>query len=62
MRTGCGTISRPRSVLWEAAGHILVSGNVGVIGEVHPEILERWLITMRVVAFDMNLSQLTTLG
>lgn len=44
------------------AGRILVSGKpVGLIGEVHPEVLERWQITMPVVAFDVNLSQLTTL-
>ncbi len=44
------------------AGRILVSGKpVGVIGEVHPEVLERWQITMPVVAFDVNLSQLAML-
>jgi phenylalanyl-tRNA synthetase beta chain len=32
---------------------------VGVIGEVHPEVLERWQIGVPVVAFDVNLSQLT---
>lgn len=41
------------------AGRILVSGKpVGVIGEVHPEVLERWQISMPVVAFDVNLSKL----
>jgi phenylalanyl-tRNA synthetase beta chain len=45
------------------AGRILVSGKpVGVIGEVHPEVLERWQIAMPVVAFDVNLSQLADLG
>lgn len=45
------------------AGRIFVSGkSVGLIGEVHPEVLERWQITMPVVAFDVNLSQLATLG
>jgi phenylalanyl-tRNA synthetase beta chain len=35
-----------------------VSGQVlGVIGEVHPEVLERWQITVPVVAFDVNLSK-----
>ncbi len=33
-------------------------GNVGIIGEVHPEVLERWGITMPVVAFEISLSQL----
>ncbi len=35
---------------------------VGVIGEVYPEVLERWQISMPVVAFDLNLSQLIALG
>jgi phenylalanyl-tRNA synthetase beta chain len=30
-----------------------------VIGEVHPEVLERWQIAMPVVAFDVNLSLLS---
>jgi phenylalanyl-tRNA synthetase beta chain len=51
------------SFLEGRAGSILVSGKpVGVIGEVHPEVLERWQIAMPVVAFDVNLSQLITLG
>jgi phenylalanyl-tRNA synthetase beta chain len=41
------------------AGSIVVSGKtLGVIGEVHPEVLERWQIAVPVVAFDINLSQL----
>ena len=51
------------SFLEGRAGRILVSGKpVGVIGEVHPEVLERWQITMPVVAFDVNLSQLVNLA
>ncbi len=47
------------SFLEGRAGRILVSGKpVGIIGEVHPEVLERWQIAMPVVAFDVNLSQL----
>jgi phenylalanyl-tRNA synthetase beta chain len=47
------------SFLEGRAGNIVVSGQVlGVIGEVHPEVLERWQITVPVVAFDVNLSQL----
>lgn len=47
------------SFLEGRAGRILVSGKpVGVIGEVHPEVLERWQISMPVAAFDLNLSQL----
>ncbi|TKB77274.1 MAG: phenylalanine--tRNA ligase subunit beta [Nitrospira sp.] len=51
------------SFLEGRAGRILVSGKpVGVIGEVHPEVLERWQISMPVVAFDLNLSKLMGLG
>ncbi|CUS35578.1 phenylalanine--tRNA ligase subunit beta [Candidatus Nitrospira nitrificans] len=51
---------RHPSFLEGRAGRILVSGKpVGVIGEVHPEVLERWQISMPVVAFDVNLSKLT---
>ena len=51
------------SFLEGRAGCILISGKpVGVIGEVHPEVLERWQIAMPVVAFDVNLSQLALLG
>ena len=47
------------SFLEGRAGRVLVSGkSVGVIGEVHPEVLERWQISMPVVSFDVNLSQL----
>ncbi len=47
------------SFLEGRAGCVLVADKpVGVIGEVHPEVLERWQITMPVVAFDVNLSQL----
>jgi phenylalanyl-tRNA synthetase beta chain len=34
---------------------------LGVIGKVHPEVLERWQITVPVVSFDVNLSQLVDL-
>lgn len=51
------------SFLEGRAGRVLVSGKpIGFIGEVHPEVLERWQIAMPVVAFDVNLSQLATLG
>ncbi|HSC56726.1 MAG TPA: phenylalanine--tRNA ligase subunit beta [Nitrospira sp.] len=47
------------SFLEGRAGRVMVSGNaVGVIGEVHPEVLERWQIGVPIVAFDVNLSQL----
>lgn len=48
------------SFLEGRAGRILVGGkSLGVIGEVHPEVLEQWQIAVPVVAFDVNLSQLT---
>jgi phenylalanyl-tRNA synthetase beta chain len=48
------------SFLEGRAGRIIVAGKpVGVIGEVHPEVLERWQISVPVVSFDVNLSQLT---
>jgi len=51
------------SFLEGRSGRVLVAGKpVGVIGEVHPEVLERWQIAMPIVAFDLNLSQLTQLG
>lgn len=47
------------SFLEGRAGRIMVSGKtIGVIGEVHPEVLERWQIGVPVVAFDVNLSEL----
>jgi len=47
------------SFLEGRAGSIMVSGRpVGVIGEVHPEVLERWQVSVPVVAFDLNVSQL----
>ena len=46
------------SFLEGRAGSIVVAGKtLGVIGEVHPEVLERWQIAVPVVAFDLNLSQ-----
>jgi phenylalanyl-tRNA synthetase beta chain len=40
----------------------VVAGNpVGVIGEVHPEVLERWQIAVPVVSFDVNLTHLAEL-
>jgi phenylalanyl-tRNA synthetase beta chain len=51
------------SFLEGRAGRILVADKpIGVIGEVHPEVLERWQIAMPVVAFDLNLSQLIEQG
>jgi phenylalanyl-tRNA synthetase beta chain len=52
------TVQHP-SFLEGRAGQIVVAGRpVGVIGELHPEVLERWQIAMPVVAFDLNLSHL----
>jgi phenylalanyl-tRNA synthetase beta chain len=50
------------SFLEGRAGRIVVAGNpVGVIGEVHPEVLERWQIAVPVVSFDVNLTHLAEL-
>jgi len=50
------------SFLEGRAGRIIVGGrSVGIIGEVHPQVLERWQISMPVVSFDVNLSQLVEL-
>lgn len=50
------------SFLEGRAGRIIIGGHpVGVIGEVHPEVLERWQIAVPVVSFDVNLTQITEL-
>lgn len=47
------------SFLEGRAGRIVVAGTpIGVIGEIHPEVLERWQITVPAVSFDVNLSRL----
>jgi len=47
------------SFLEGRAGQIVVSGKpLGIVGEIHPEVLERWQIAVPVAAFDVNLSQL----
>ncbi|MBI3356120.1 MAG: phenylalanine--tRNA ligase subunit beta [Nitrospirae bacterium] len=47
------------SFLEGRAGRIVVAGTpLGIIGEVHPEVLERWQIAVPVVAFEVNLTQL----
>ncbi|MCP9464079.1 MAG: phenylalanine--tRNA ligase subunit beta [Nitrospira sp.] len=45
-------------------GKIVVSGTtreLGLIGELHPEVLERWQIAVPVAAFEINLSRLVEL-
>jgi phenylalanyl-tRNA synthetase beta chain len=50
------------SFLEGRAGRVTVAGRpVGVIGEVHPEVLERWQIAVPVVSFDVNLTRLIEL-
>ncbi|WP_455378251.1 phenylalanine--tRNA ligase subunit beta [Petrachloros mirabilis] len=47
------------SFLEGRAGEIVVDGkSMGFIGELHPEVLERWQIAVPAVAFEVNLSQL----
>ena len=48
------------SFLEGRVGSIVADGTmVGVIGELHPEVLERWQIAVPTVVFEVNLSQLT---
>ncbi|MBD0315185.1 MAG: phenylalanine--tRNA ligase subunit beta [Nitrospiraceae bacterium] len=50
------------SFLEGRAGRIMVADKpIGIIGEVHPEVLERWQLAVPVVSFDVNLSQLVDL-
>jgi phenylalanyl-tRNA synthetase beta chain len=54
------------SYLEGRAGGIIVngsasSGSIGFIGEVHPEVLERWGITMPCAALELSLSRLMAL-
>ncbi len=48
------------SFLEGRVGRIVSDGvPLGLIGELHPEVLERWQIGVPVVAFEVNLTQLT---
>jgi phenylalanyl-tRNA synthetase beta chain len=48
------------SFLEGRAGRIVSQGKyVGLIGELHPEVLERWQITVPAVAFEVDVTQLT---
>ncbi len=48
------------SFLEGRAGKIVANGKaIGIIGELHPEVLERWQIAVPAVVFEVNLSQLT---
>ncbi|HEU4683924.1 MAG TPA: phenylalanine--tRNA ligase subunit beta [Nitrospira sp.] len=48
------------SFLEGRAGRVVLEGGpaLGVIGEIHPEVLERWQITVPVVAFEVDLTTL----
>ncbi len=49
------------SFLEGRAGLILSQGKrVGLIGEIHPEVLERWQIAVPAVAFEVDVTQLAT--
>jgi phenylalanyl-tRNA synthetase beta chain len=51
-------LSHP-SFLDGRAGQILVNDEpIGVIGEVHPEVLEQWQATMPTVAFELAIDSL----
>jgi phenylalanyl-tRNA synthetase beta chain len=48
------------SFLEGRAGRIVSQGKyVGLIGELHPEVLERWQITVPAVAFEVDVTQLS---
>jgi phenylalanyl-tRNA synthetase beta chain len=47
------------SFLTGRVGNIVSDGKqIGVIGELHPEVLERWQISVPVVAFEIDLTEL----
>jgi phenylalanyl-tRNA synthetase beta chain len=47
------------SFLAGRVGSIVSEGKqVGVIGELHPEVLERWQIAVPAVAFELDLTEL----
>ena len=47
------------SFLAGRVGSIISEGKqVGVIGELHPEVLERWQISVPAVAFEIDLTEL----
>jgi phenylalanyl-tRNA synthetase beta chain len=51
-------VSHP-SFLDGRAGQIFVTNqSIGVIGEVHPEVLEQWQVTMPTVAFELTIDSL----
>ncbi len=50
------------SFLEGRVGRIVIDGiSLGLIGEVHPEVLERWQINVPVAAFQVNLASLAEL-
>jgi phenylalanyl-tRNA synthetase beta chain len=51
--------TRHPSFLAGRVGSIVSEGKqVGVIGELHPEVLERWQIAVPAVAFEIDLTEL----
>jgi phenylalanyl-tRNA synthetase beta chain len=63
---GCAYTLEPLahpSFLEGRVGRVVAAGGttIGVIGELHPEVLERWQIAVPTVAFEVNLSKLTAL-
>jgi len=47
------------SFLEGRAGRIILDGQgIGVIGELHPEVLEHWQIVMPTVAFEVSVNGL----
>ncbi len=49
---------RAGAIVVVGAASPAATGPVGLIGEVHPEVLERWGITMPAAAFEISLTKL----
>ena len=51
------TVTHP-SFLDGRVGRFAQAGAIGVIGELHPEVLEHWQVTMPTVAFELTIDSL----
>jgi phenylalanyl-tRNA synthetase beta chain len=51
-------IQHPSFLAGRVGGVVSDGKQVGVIGELHPEVLERWQISVPAVAFEIDLTEL----
>ncbi len=51
-------VSHPSFIQGRAAEIVVNNKSVGVIGEIHPKVLDSWLMEMPVVAFEIDLEEL----